>query len=97
MAAFLAVLYIDIRLHSLNSLKEKRAVIRPLRDKLKNGFNLSVIEVADNDSKTRASVLVVGAAGDSKRATSLNEKVIQFVERKFPQLDVSFENEVIQL
>ena len=97
MAAFLALLYIDIRLHSIKSLKGKRALIRPLKDRLKNEFNISVIELAEGDSLDRARMLLVGAAGDSGRASSLCESVMDFVERSFPQLDVSFEDEIIQL
>jgi hypothetical protein len=97
MAAFLALLYIDIRLHSVTSLKAKRAIIRPLRDRLGNGFNISLIEVSEQDSLQNARFLLVGAAGDSSRASSLSEAVVNFVERNFPQLDVSFESEIIQV
>lgn len=97
MAAFLALLYIDIRLHSVKSLKAKRAIIRPLRDRLGNGFNISLIEVSQQDSLQNARFLLVGAAGDFGRASSLSETVVHFVERNFPQLDVSFESEIIQV
>ena len=97
MAAFLALLYIDIRLHSVKSLKGKRALVRPLKDRLRNEFNISVIEISEQDSLQHARIFLVGAAGYSSRASSLCESVIDFVERNFPQLDVLFEDEIIQL
>jgi len=97
MAAFVALLYIDIRLHTVKSLKDKRAIIKPLKDRLRNEFNVSVIESAGQDSLQNGQVLLVGAAGDVGRASSLSESIIDFVERNFPQLDVSFEDEIIQL
>ena len=97
MAAFIALLRIDIRLYSVKSLKEKRAIVRPLKDRLGNAFNISVIELSEQDSLERARLLLVGAAGNSGRASSLIESLMHFVERNFPQLDVSFDSETIQV
>ena len=97
MAAFIALLRIDVRLYSVKSLKEKRAIVRPLKDRLGNGFNISIIEISEQDSLEHARLLSVGAAGDTARASSSIESLINFVERNFPELDVSFDSEVIQV
>jgi hypothetical protein len=40
---------IKFYLHANRSLKEKRRVVRAIKDRLKNSFNVSVAEVGDQD------------------------------------------------
>ena len=43
----IGVLKIDILLSDSHSLKDKRRVLRKLKDRLKNNFNISVAEIDD--------------------------------------------------
>ena len=47
---------ITFRLHECHSLKEKRRVVKTVIAQLRNNFNASVAEVADNDVHQRALV-----------------------------------------
>lgn len=76
----IGVLKIELLIPGVNSLKEKRRVLRSLKDKLRNNFNISVAEINMQDKWQRA---VLGAAGinaDKKYLNGQLDKVIDFVE-----------------
>jgi len=54
----LGLLQIIIRIPNSNSLKEKRMVLRSLKDKLRNKYNISLAEI-DSHDKWQKSVLAV--------------------------------------
>ena len=59
-----ALAVFDFHLPSCRGLKEKRAFLRPLKTRLRGGFEISAAEVAHQDLLQRAAV-DVGAAGSS--------------------------------
>jgi uncharacterized protein YlxP (DUF503 family) len=62
-----------------HSLKEKRMVLRRVKDRLKNKFNVAVAEVEDNDVWQRA-VLGLAVVGNERRfVESALDEVIRFV------------------
>jgi uncharacterized protein YlxP (DUF503 family) len=84
---FVCALKIELHLPLCHSLKEKRAVVRPVIDGLHNRFRVSVSEVDHHDLWQRCAigVAVVGATA------SHVEDVIDHCERfvwSFPGLDV---------
>lgn len=60
----LASLRIVLHIPQSRSLKEKRHVIRAIKDRLKNKFNISIAEVDDNDLWQRATLGVAVVAND---------------------------------
>jgi hypothetical protein len=63
---------ITFRLHECRSLKEKRRIVKAVIAQLRNHFNASVAEVADNDVHQRA---VVGFAMVGNDKALMNSKV----------------------
>lgn len=63
---------ITFRLHECHSLKEKRRIVKTVIAQLRNHFNASVAEVADNDVHQRA---VVGFALAGNDKTVINSKI----------------------
>ena len=62
-----------------HSLKEKRMVLRRVKDRLKAKFNVAVAEVEDNDVWQRA-VLGLAVVGNDRRFTDgALDEVIRFV------------------
>ena len=55
----IAFLTLEIRIEGAHSLKDKRHVVRSLKDRLRAGFNVSVSELESNDLWQRATVGVV--------------------------------------
>jgi uncharacterized protein YlxP (DUF503 family) len=62
------------------SLKEKRSVVRSLKDRLRSRFNLSVAETDQQDVLTRAEISVALVATDRRFAESVLDKANHLVE-----------------
>ena len=58
-------LTLEIHLSESHSLKEKRQVLRSLKDRLRHRFNVSVAELDGQDSWQRAVVGVVAISADA--------------------------------
>ena len=62
-------------MEAAHSLKDKRQVLRSLKDKLRAGFNVSVAELDAADLWQRATVGVVSISGSRDYLRGLMEKV----------------------
>jgi uncharacterized protein len=72
------VLTLELRLDHSHSLKDKRHVIKSLKDRLRNKLNVSVAEVAYQDLWQRGLIAAVTVSADHTHA----EQVLQAVERE---------------
>ena len=68
-------------LHGNDSLKGKRKVIRAMRDRLKNKFNVSVSEVGDQDVWQSLHLGIVAVSSDAPYLDGLLEQVVSFVDQ----------------
>ncbi|HEV2205450.1 MAG TPA: DUF503 domain-containing protein [Candidatus Acidoferrales bacterium] len=59
-------LTLEIQISDAQSLKDKRQVLRSLKDRLRANFNVAVAELAYQDLWQRSRVGVVSLSGDSK-------------------------------
>lgn len=59
----IAFLTLELRIEAAHSLKDKRQVVRALKDRLRAGFNVAVTELDHNDLWQRATVGVVSISG----------------------------------
>lgn len=73
----IAVLTVDLYLPGATSLKEKRAVLRKLKDRVGNNFNVSIAEVDFADKWQRARIGIAQIGNDYKYL----EKNIQTIFR----------------
>jgi len=71
----IAFLTIELRIEAAHSLKDKRQVLRSLKDRLRAGFNVSVAELDTTDLWQRATVGVVSISGSRDYLRGLMEKV----------------------
>jgi len=71
----IAFLTLELRIESAHSLKDKRQVLRSLKDKLRNGFNVAVAELDANDLWQRATVGVVSISGSQDYLQGLMQNV----------------------
>ena len=69
----------ELDLPGCTSLKEKRSVVRSLRDRLRAKFNVSVAETAHQDVHTRAQLSIALVATDARFAESVLEKADRLV------------------
>ena len=71
----IAFLTIDLRLEAAHSLKDKRQVLRSLKDRLRAGYNVSVSELDPSDLWQRATLGVVSISGSRDYLEGLMQKV----------------------
>ena len=76
--AVVGVLTMELRIEHAHSLKEKRHVVKSLKDRLRNKFNVSVAEIDDQDLHNSA-VVAVAALSSSKAFVT---KVLQSGEEE---------------
>ncbi len=76
------ILELDLYIPECTSLKEKRVILKGLKDKVRSRFNVSVAEVDGQDLWQRSRLLVAVAASDTRGANRLLSKVVNFVERE---------------
>jgi uncharacterized protein len=72
----IGVLTLEIYVEESHSLKEKRHVVKSLKDRLRDRFNVSVAEIDHLDSWQASVLAVVTVSNDRVRA----EQVLQAVE-----------------
>ena len=70
-------LRIRLLLRQARSLKDKRQVVKSIKDRLRNGFNVSVAEVEEQDNRQLA---VLGVAMVSNEAHHLKTALGQIVQ-----------------
>ena len=76
MAPTIGILTLHIHVEHSHSLKEKRHVVKSLKDRLRERFNVSVAEIDHLDSWQSSVVAAVTVSGDRVRA----EQVLSAVE-----------------
>jgi uncharacterized protein len=84
---FVAAVQFDLRLPLSHSLKEKRAIIRPIIDGLRNRFHVSVSEV-DHQNLWQRTVIGIAIVGPSVGQV---EEILASCERfvwSFPEVEV---------
>ncbi len=70
----------ELSLPGCMSLKEKRSIVRSLRDRLRSKFNVSVSETGMQDVHARAELSIALVASDGRLAESVLDKTDRFVE-----------------
>ncbi|MDA1312529.1 MAG: DUF503 domain-containing protein [Acidobacteria bacterium] len=71
----IGLLTLHLQIEAAHSLKEKRQVVRGLKDRLRNRFNVSVAEVDGQDTWQRSVIAVVTVSGDRPRVEEQLAKI----------------------
>jgi uncharacterized protein len=84
---FVAAIQCELHFPMVHSLKEKRAVIRPIIDGLRNRFNVSVSETDHQDLWQRATIGVAIVGASVGHVEDVLENIERFVW-SFPEISV---------
>jgi uncharacterized protein YlxP (DUF503 family) len=76
----IGVCTIELSLPGISSLKGKRGIIKSLIARLRNTFNVSVVELDNNDLWQSATLGVACISNSADYAHGLLNKVIQWIE-----------------
>jgi uncharacterized protein YlxP (DUF503 family) len=74
----IGVLTLELRVEASHSLKDKRHVVKSLKDRLRARFNVSVAEIDGQDSWQRSVIAAAAISGDRVKA----ERLLQSVENE---------------
>ena len=81
------VLTLQVSVFDAMTLKDKRRVVKGLKDRISHKYNVSIAEVGHNDS-VRTSVLGVAMVGNERRfVDSALSTIVEYV-RRVPQLSL---------
>ncbi len=67
-------------LHGNRSLKGKRRVVKSLRDRVKNKFNISVAEIGDQDVWQSLHIGIAAVSSDAQYLDGLLRQVVDFID-----------------
>jgi hypothetical protein len=84
---WIAWIEFDLLLGDVHSLKEKRAVVRPIVGELRRRFDVSAAEVDDQDLHRRARIGAALVSADRAHAVEVLDAVERFVAGR-PEVDL---------
>ncbi len=77
---FIGTAEIDLNLPGVNSLKEKRRIVKSLLARLQNKFNISIAEVENNDRYRSAGIGMAVVGNDKKHIDRVIAEVVGMIE-----------------
>ena len=84
-------------LHGNNSLKGKRRVVRAIKDRLKNNFNISVAEIGNQDIWQSINIGISVVGTDQPYIDGVMCKVIDAIDRMNLAEIVDYKTEILNL
>src|ERR1700753_2665512 len=91
-----AVALFEINIPYAQSLKEKRMVVKSLRDKLRNRFEISAAEVGLHDLHQRARLGLSFVSSDHGTVDGIFEKLLGFIESNLEGSLTGWTTEVLE-
>ncbi len=77
---FVGVCQLGLILPEGRSLKDKRSVVKSIRERLRHRFNISIAEVGHNDALRRAEIGFAAVSNETVYLESLIDKIINYIE-----------------
>lgn len=75
---WVAVLRLEIAIPGARSLKDRRQVVKSLKERLQHRFNVCCAEVGDLDSWTRASLGITACANDQAFLQEVADEIVRY-------------------
>ena len=91
----IALLTLDIHIPHAHSLKDKRMILRSLKDRLRAKFNVSVAEVDHQDLWQRSQVSVVTVGSDESFLQKVLQEASEEAERIAPDCMIQSNIEIV--
>jgi uncharacterized protein len=76
----IGVLQAQLMIRESRSLKDKRQVIKSLKDRLSNRFNISIAEVGANEAHQQAIIGVAMVSNDHAHVQAALDQVVAFIQ-----------------
>jgi hypothetical protein len=89
------ILQLRLMIREAQSLKDKRRIVKSLRDRIRNRFNVSVSEVDSLDQRQQATLGIALATNDRVFADQVLAKVVDLVRATPGAVLVDYETEIL--
>ena len=86
---------VSLLIPQASSLKDKRQVLRKIKDRVQNQFHVSIAEVANNDLWQRATLGISVVGNEHAHINSWLDKIINFIDQLYVAQIVSHDIEMI--
>ena len=93
----LAYAVFDLHLPGCRSLKEKRMIVRSLKSRIRNDFDVSSAEVGNQDLLQRSTIGVAAVGPDQPPLDALLQRILEFVESNLDGELLDYRNEFIHV
>lgn len=80
---------VELELYGIESLKDKRQILKSLLTRLPRQFNLAVAEIGHHNAYNSAIICLVTVGNDPGRLHSTLERAIAFIERQRPDVPIA--------
>ena len=91
----IALLTLDIHIPHAQSLKDKRMVVRRVKDRLRSKFNVAISEVDHQELWQRSQVSVVTVGSDDSYVQQTLQLALEEAERSIPECTVQGNIEIV--
>ena len=78
----IGTLIFELYLPGSSSLKEKRIILKSIKDRIRNQFNVSVAEIEFHDKWQRCGLGIVCISNNRRHLDSILSKISMFFERE---------------
>ncbi len=75
------VCVVELHIAGNTSLKGKRRVVKSIKERIKNRYNVSVAEIDAHDLHQRASIGIAMVGNDSAKLNSELDKIVNHIDR----------------
>jgi len=86
---------IELRIPNSGSLKDKRRIVRSLKDRLQGRFNIGIAEVDRLDEWQRATLGIAAVSNDARVVDEVLSKVVNWIEANGEVLVVDYEIDLV--
>jgi hypothetical protein len=93
----LAYAVFDLHLPGCRGLKEKRMIVRSLKGRIRNEFEVSAAEVGGQDLLQRAQIGVAAVGPDQEPLDALLQRILAFVQANLDGELLEYRNEFIHV
>jgi uncharacterized protein len=91
----IALLTLDIHIPHAQSLKDKRMIVKRLKDRLRSKFNVAISEVDHQELWQRAQLSAVTVGNDAAYLNQLLQHALEEAERSAPECTILGNIEVV--
>jgi hypothetical protein len=92
----IGILSVELSIPYRETIKERRNVLRSIKDMVRKKFNVSISEITESEEITpRARIAVAAVSGDSVHIQSVLSNVFNLIENFHPEKIISYKTDLL--